>query len=366
MAQGELRSNGGDVPQRAKGQTGETSSLGLVWPPEKMAYNRLKGFYFTAIQSETEFEGFKKEWDAATSALFFDPDCEYSRITMRAVVNNEYLLSHKYELGGMIEAAIPLEGGVNNIFDGMSLVYFGINHPSRLSDSTSSELSYQNRSKAILEAEKTPQDLINKPILEGGYEISKIDSSIDFNEDDKTVKDMYELYHPFAWKKKDIVEMLNSKTRMITVAKKKGTIVSAGVAEREAVQIQFGGVPYQLDLIELTDAATLVAHEGGENHEGKGLYSAVSTLALQEIAKAYADEGETPQGVLVFGESNSKQLGLLMACVRQGRSIAEGLLEKHVPILDPGEKRDEQKNKFNSFFPTYIGKSKLREKYGNN
>lgn len=358
MAQSEV-SNGGDAPQHIPGQPGETSSLGLFWPPKETLYHRKKGFYFTAIQSDKDFSGFKKEWDQAVESPDFSVNGKYSRVTIRAVVNNGYLHEHP-ELREAIEASIPLEGGPSNVFDGMSLVYFGKNNPNRQADAYPHEEFHINRKEALNQQERTPEQLIDKPKTEG-YDIFPIDKSAQYKLGDKIVTELFNLYRPFDWREEEIVEMLNSKSRMITAASIGGKIVSAGVAEKEAVQIFFGDTPYQLDLIELTDGATLVAPN---NHEGKGLYSAVSTLALREIAKTY--NPATPQAVLVFGESNARQKGLLYACIRQGRQITEGLLEKHVPILDPGEKSEEQKFRYNSFYPTFITKKKLLEKYGHN
>jgi len=359
MALQRTESNGGDAPLHTPGQIGETSSLGLFWPPKETLYHRKKGFFLKAIQSDVEFSEFKTEWDRAIISPHFSAEGAYSRVTMRAVVNDGYLHGHNKNLEGMIEAAIPLEGGEGNVFNGMVLVYFGMNHPDRMSDSYTPESCQMNREIALGEEERTSQELIEKP-KKIGYNIHPIDKTRRYTPHEKVVDDLFKLYGPFNWTREEIVEMLNATNRLIAVGEMNGNIVSAGVAERASASIQFGkDNVHQLDLVELTDAATLVTHE--ENHEGNGLYSAVSTLLLQEIAALYEN---SPYAFIVFGESNASAIGVLKAARHQGRTFAHGMLPKHVPILDRGENAKKELDKYNNFYPTYLSLDKLLSKYG--
>lgn len=384
-AENMAETNGGDTPLHSRGKTGETSSLGLFWPPKETLFRRKKGFFHKAMQTEKEFKEFKHEWDEAVASPHFsmmgesDPEDKsgnYSRITMRAVVNSGFMEAHSDdpEFLDMIEAVIPLEGGENDAFAGMSLVYFGKNLDERKSDNHTLAECQLNKDQALQTGERDPQSLIDKP-KEFGYDIHLVDKSRAYTLEDDTVDSLYKLYAPFNWTQDEILEMLNSKNRLIAVAEMeevisgntKKKIVSAGVAEQASIAIQFGddGTEHRLDLVELTDAATLIRSESGvvENHEGKGLYSAVSTVLLNEIACLNRN---SEHALLVFGESNASALGVLKAATHQGRSFASGMLPKHVPILDRGENAIKEYDHYNNFYPTYLHKDKLLEKYGNN
>ncbi|PIY68851.1 hypothetical protein COY90_03755 [Candidatus Roizmanbacteria bacterium CG_4_10_14_0_8_um_filter_39_9] len=372
-------SNGGDTPLLTPGQPGETSSLGLFWPPKETDYYRAKGFFKKAILSPTHFDRFMWKWNSLVESDRFTTNGReetndekdkknYSRVTLRAVVANEFLQIHSGELQEMVEAIIPLEGGVGNVFACTSLVYFGKNHPNRKSDDNTNKSCIENVRNALSEEERTPEQMI-ATAKNNGYTLRHIDKNKVYTNTNKEVQQLFALYQPFGWSQAQVVELLNSPNRLIAVAKKDGVIVSAGIAEMATESIRFDrNQSCALDMVELTDAATLVVHER------KGLYSAVSTILLQKLAKKYHN---SPNELIIFGESNASAKGVLRTSKHQGRTFAaqigrdfgygeSGMLNQHVPILDRGEKIETARDRYNNFYPTFINKSKLLSKYGNN
>lgn len=374
MALQTVESNGGDTPLQIGGQPGETSSLGLFWPPKETDFHRAKGFYKRAILSVEDFVPFRQAYDEfAQSPRFTTQGVEsgtgdeknFSRITMRAVVSNEFLMDNVEILQPMVESILPL--GNDGAFAGTSLVYFGTNHPERQSDQMRMEQCVNNLHTALAEPVRTPDEMIAKA-SQNGYELALVDKTHEYTAADKIASDLFALYKPFGWSQEQVLELLNAQNRLVAVARTDDTVVSAGIAEMGREFIQFGAdTTYPLDLVELTDAATLVAHEG------KGLYSGVSTILLNELAVQYS---HSPTEVLVFGESNASALGVLKTSAHQGRVFASsvgeqfgypnsGMLHQHVPILDRGEKKNEIQYKYNNFYPTFINKGILQNIYGN-
>lgn len=368
-----VESNGGDTPLQIGGQPGETSSLGLFWPPKETDFHRAKGFYKRAILSVEDFMPFRQVYDDfAQSPRFTTHGVEsgdgeeknYSRITMRAVVSNEFLMTNVEMLQPMVESILPL--GNDGAFAGTSLVYFGTNHPDRQSDQMRMEQCVQNLRVALAEPTRRPDEMIAKA-SQNGYGLTLVDKTHEYTTADKIALDLFALYKPFGWSQEQVLELLNAQNRLVAVAQKNDTVVSAGIAEMGTEFIQFGpDNSYPLDLVELTDAATLVADEG------KGLYSGVSTVLLNELATQYS---HSPTEVLVFGESNASALGVLKTSTHQGRIFAasvgeqfgypgSGMLHQHVPILDRGEKKNEVQYKYNNFYPTFITKGILQNTYG--
>jgi hypothetical protein len=374
---GPERANGGDAPIRVPGQPGETSSLGLFWPPKETDFHRVKGFYKQAILSPEDFIAFRGVWDEFSQSPRFTTqgvesengkEQNFSRITLRAVVSDEFLRTHADELQQSVEAIIPLSN--NGPFAGTSLVYFGENHPERNSDEHTMKSCVSNLRVALSTSEKEPEQMIEKA-QNNGYDISLIDKNHIYSGREKLVKQLFELYRPFGWSKKQIIELLNSDTRLLATAKRKSddTIVSAGIAEMGREIIQFGAdQSYPLDIVELTDAATLISDEN------QGLYGGVSTMLLGELAHKYK---ATEDEVIIFAESNASATGVLVTSNYQGRTFSatiggdygypeSGMLPQHVPILDRGEQLDKISHKYNNFFQTFINKDKLLEKYGYN
>ena len=115
-----------------------------------------------------------------------------------------------------------------------------------------------------------------------------------------------------------------------------------------------------LKIIELTEAATVT------EHQGQGLYSAVATKGLVELAK-----GSVPfikDGVdLVYGECNGHNQGVLKAARYQGRTFAaeaaqkmklpfNGLLLQHVPIFGSSKISE-----YNNLLPAFLSRATLNE-----
>jgi len=369
--------NGANPPLHEHGNPGETSSLGLFWPPKETDYYRAKGFYPQAILDQNGFDPFLKRLEWRENSRRFttvgqeetgNPESpkNFSRITMRAVVSNDLLQTHVDQLRDKIEAIIPLEGGDNNPFGGTSLVYFGKNHAKRKSDVHTIQNCVDNLRRANEDVERTPQEMTEKA-YQNGYTLELMTKDRVYTLQDHEVAELFALYAPFGWSQEQVLTLLNAHDRLLSVAKKDNIIVSAGIAEMAETHIQFGkDQTHKLHMVELTDAATSV------DHSGKGLYSAVSTVLLQELAKKYA---HTDEEVLVFGESNATALGVLKTSKHQGRTFAaevggalgyteSGMLPQHVTIIDQGEKVEGERAQYNNFYPTFINKSKLLSKYG--
>lgn len=378
MALVEPLTNGGDAPIRVPGQPGETSSLGLFWPPKETDFHRVKAFYPRAVLSEETFAPLNTRYMQRTQSRRFTTEgmeetgkpedgVNVSRVTFRAVVSDEFLRTHNELLRKDVEGIIPLEGmGEGSPFAGTSLVYFGRNHVNRKSDENTTLSCVENLRTALAEPERTPDEMIQKAV-KNGYELTIVRKDCEYTVNDTTAQQLFQLYEPFGWSREQVVELLNAPNRMLSVATKEGSIVSAGIAEIASQNIHFSSdVSANLRMIELTDAATLIAHEG------KGLYSAVSTVLLQELA---IQAQNTNDELIVFGESNASALGVLKTASHQGRTFASevggsfgyqesGMLHQHVPILDRGEKIQEARDRYNNFYPTFINKSKLIQKYG--
>ncbi len=365
-------SNGGDAPIHVKGQPGETSSLGLFWPPKETDFHRVKGFYRKAILNPTDFDAFRQTWDGYLNSPRFTTDgvesgtgteTNFSRLTMRAVVSDDFLWTNAAELRESVEAIIPLEEG--SPFAGTSLVYFGANQADRKSDENTMATCEGNLRTALGESPRTPQQMLARAQL-NGYDVALTQADHTYSLDDKVAGDLYKLYKPFGWTPDQVLELLNSPQRMLATASKEGEVVSAGIAEMGSVAIEFGSdQQYPLDIVELTDAATLV------EHEGRGLYSAVSTELLKQLAQQYKG---SPSSLIILGESNASALGVLKTARHQGRTFAtevgtaygynqSGMLHQHVPILDRGESLANATHQYNNFFPTFINSQTLYGTY---
>jgi hypothetical protein len=116
-----------------------------------------------------------------------------------------------------------------------------------------------------------------------------------------------------------------------------------------------------LEIIEITEAATL------NEHQNKGLYAAVSTQLMIELA------GMMKRGMpidLVFGECNGLSQGVLVVAKQQGRQFAtevgskygfdnSGILFQQVPISGP-----ERHTSYNDLIPAFFTGDQLFKKYG--
>lgn len=363
------RINGNDAPIHEAGQP--TSSIGPIWPPQPYSHERVRGIYNGGVVQDfgdlriiiSEINKWRR--DPLFGADIKGDENGFSRISLRAVVSNDLLMSRSNMLSPIVEAILPLEG-TKDEFRGASLVYFGGNHKERSGSSSTVESNRKNLDLAMTKEAQEPQTLLKKA-TDNGYELAIVhapdlqsgaDAQTHF---DELVEQFYRLYEPFNWKREEIVEMLKKENNIIGAVIKDGQIVSAGIME--LAKIKIGATT--LAMAEVTDAATL------KEHTGKGLYSAVSTMLILELA-ARSSEGTLNGGEidLLTGECNGQAPGVLITSIYQGRTYAarygarlgypqSGVLPYNVPILDPGEKAQENLKTYNHLFPTSLSKESM-------
>ena len=335
-----------DVPDHIAGMT---SSIGALWPPQKASFNRIKGFYTSSVlASPLQFEKFYQNFLDICARASSHPH-ETSRVSIRAVITRSTITSVRPLLERSLEAIIDLRGTPQ--FAGSALVYLGCNHESRASSSDELNSYRKNLATAKIVQPRTQKQLLQRAfnhqcslrILE--YETASPEQRTE------TLNQMADLYARFGWKKPDVENILENPDNIIAIAETKESIVSAGIAEMAKVKI--GNA--EMRMAEITEAATR------EEHICKGLYTAVSTFLIQEIAtrsqRSKFLEGEVD---FVYGECNGNALGVLKTAAIQGRTFAtettarygfphRGILHQHVPIS--GAPRT---TPYNDLFPAYL------------
>lgn len=334
-----------DVPQH---EVGATSSVGGGWPPTEASFNRIKGFYNRIIQTNAELD----EIISQTTEQIQDTT-EATRITLRAIVNRDLLVNKNYD-GSIIEAAIPLSGTRSEL-ENTVLIYLGHNQEERSTIQSEVERFRENLAITETTQQRNFDEIINR-VETNGYELSILEISENIEEREIVIDEMTKLYKRFGWNREEVNELLNSENNIISVARYEGRIVSAGIAE-------VGSIPLEescLRVAEITEAATQ------EEHGRNGLYTAVSSILLREIAeRSKRNEINGGEVDLVYGECNGNAIGILNTMRIQGRIFSadiseelglqnEGMLIQHVPI--DGEPRQTE---YNDLFPAFIVREQL-------
>jgi hypothetical protein len=325
-----------------------TSSVGALWPPAEASFDRIKGIYTPGIIDNPDSMGdLIREVDSA-EGLFRRGDI--TRVSLRAVVDNEFIQEAKKDprIADLIESQFNLDG-TQPVFEGASLVYFGSNHPSR--QPLEIEKIVENVEDAFYTLPQSPDQLISRAQVQG-YELSTLPKDLD-----PTVIDQVSaLYQRFGWTQEEVEEILKQPNNIIAVASLDGEIVSAGIAEMALIPIG----SHEFRIVEITEAATK------EEHSRRGLYTAVSTSLLLELARL-SKEGQVLGGELdlVYGECNGNAPGVLKTARMQGRRFAfedgpDGILFQHVPIAGLPKK-----TRYNDLFPAYISRQDLYRRYLN-
>ena len=331
-------------------QAGQTSSIGGLWPAESASFDRIKAFYTQAvIASNSDLEPFIESWRNGMEAVNSENN-QATRVQYRGLFNADFLaqarLSH-------IEAVIPLDPG--HLGQDTVLAYFGYNNLTRGCDPQDKETISQNINTAMRTRIRSVDEMIARP---EGYSIRTFDRS---DYDEQRVDQMHRLYQRFGWSRDDVIQLLINRNNIIGTATFNGQIVSAGIAELAHIPI---GDDHSMRMVEITEAAT------EQSHEGNGLYAAVSTALIREVAdrSLYRDifGGEVD---LVFGECNGLSTGVLKVARTQGRHFApefrsfrgitsEGILRQQVPIQG-AEKRTE----YNDLVPAFLGREQLHSRF---
>lgn len=342
-------------------ESGLTSSVGALWPPERASFNRIKGIYTPGvIDTPQQLQQFLGVLRHQVEIYFNRVDSNATRISLRTVVSVDTLQEYCQQLQPYIEALIPL-AGTQPTFENSALVYFGVNDKSR--QPLTEELDRYRQTLTEIERRAfSPQEILART-TKNGFQILTLPvlGSLPADQSEKTVDQVSQLYKRFGWEHDDVKEILSNQTNIISVASLDGRIVSAGIAEM--VRIPIG--KESIRIVEITEAAT------HQDYAGMGLYTAVSTRLLCEICRL--SQGNKLLGGevdIVFGECNGNAPGVLKTAIRQQRTFSvdigekygfpnSGILPQHVPIS--GAPR---KTPYNDLFPTFIPREKLYKNYG--
>lgn len=343
-----------DIPDRG---AGVTSSIGAAWPPQKASFNRIKGFYTPSIiASVPQFKKFLHHFSDICARASCHPE-ETSRVSIRALISKQIVPAASQNMEGSLEAILDLEG---TSFNESLLIYLGNNDILRASLDKELEHYRTNVQVALQQSPRSASELIQRATT-NQYNL-RIASyrNANYNERVSTLQQMANLYARFGWKTLDVEEILNNPNNIVAIAQKGDEIVSAGIAEMAKLQIG----EKILRMAEITEAATR------EDHSCKGLYSAVSTFLLCEIAdRSYRSQFLDGEVDLVYGECNGNALGVLKTSALQGRLFScetsarygfprKGILHQHVPIS--GAPRT---TSYNDLFPTYLTKTQIYKNY---
>ncbi|MDO8621492.1 MAG: hypothetical protein Q7R31_04420 [Candidatus Levybacteria bacterium] len=339
-----------DVP---KIEPGLESSVGPLWPPAKASSERLKGIYTLGVVRDVH------DLNNIFGHLQ-NSDPNISRVSLRAVVDNSFIKDIASNGDGeFIEAIIPLEG-TQEAFAPTSIVYFGHNNSNRTPVTEEIEQYRRNLFDALRIIPRSADEVLERPKADG-YKISicKLPENSSLRE--AILDQVTELYARFGWGRVEVSKILFKSSNIIGIATKDERIVSAGIAETAVIPIGSN----TLRMVEITEAATR------DGHDRRGVYTAVSTQLLLEIAQRSKArnifDGEVD---VVFGECNGNAKGVLHTARIQGRTFAtevgaqfglsnSGILPQHVPIS--GAPRT---TRYNDLFPAYIARNKLYEMYG--
>lgn len=341
----------GDTPNH---ESGLTSSIGGLWPPEPASFRRVKAFYTPSTIGE-----------AAANAAFWGNfirektrmiNGEATRVQFRAIYRADYLASVAAEISKDVEAVIPL--GENRLGDDLVLVYLGANTETRQPSHDDLCTIRSNLEIAQQTQKRSPAEIFSRAEIRG-YAVNILNIPQAGPEQEVLIDEMTGLYQRFGWNREEVRELLLNSNNIVSVARKGGNIVSAGIAE--IATIPLGG--QKLTAVEITEAATL------DEHAGQGLYTAVSTRLLEELARRSKENPHSPVD-LVFGECNGLSLGVLKTAKTQGRIFAaevgslygfngSGLLKQQVPISGPPRKTEH-----NDLLPAFLTGKMLIEYYG--
>lgn len=339
-------------------ESGLTSSIGGLWPPEKASFNRIKGIYTPGIIDCSE------HLEAVLTELAFQSRLAVNggsadRVSFRVVFSCDLLRKIAPSITSLVEALVPLSG-TQPEFEDAVLVYLGINGRNR--QPVKEELErYLKTIRSIPRNANLPESSLER-VRAAGYELRMLPllDRVSPSEKETIIAQMSELYDRFGWSRTEVEEILYKSNSIIAVARKGGQIISAGIAEMATVPLGNNSLRF----IEITEAAT------ADGHGGQGLYTAVSTSLLLEIAvRSKAGKILDGQVDLVYGECNGNAPGVLKTSAYQGRTFAvdlgdtygfpeSGFLPQHVPISGA-----ERQTPYNDLFPTFLTRKELYRIY---
>lgn len=272
---------------------------------EPASEERLKFVYSDIVQNHLDVRSLRDTFEEHTALL----GNEFTRLQGRAVVTNEMLqrMSGDGWYQSNLEVVMPLDDITDKP---TSLIYLGRNVGSR--KTTPEDLSIADANYTFAK-EKYPyprsvEEIFDKP-YRNGYEIAVLNDPTNRSDFDQIVTQVHKLYQRFGWEKRaDVEALFRDESYMFTLALKDKEVVSVGLSE--FTELEIGGV--RIPLVELTEAAS------DEEHFGQGLYTAIATRSMIEIA-------DLGYPILTFSESNLASLGVQISARIQGREFCKDI-----------------------------------------
>lgn len=327
----------------------DTSSIGPKWPPRATSHGRIKGIDTRGVVRDEEHWrdvfGTLEAFAERTSV----PGAFPNRLSIRALVADELLARHHAELKRFGEALIPLSSTA------VSLVYLGWNSFERQSDADDLKRAFEHIEAASERSVRLPAEVLAR-VEQQGFAL-RVPTLLERCTDIELQAGVAHLYRRFGWSAAETNLILAHPETLIAIGWEGERVVGAGIAEISHIALEDG---FQLRIAEFSEAATL------QSHQGRGLYSAICTTLMLELARrSQAFDVFGGELDLAFGECSGHDLGVLIAAKRLGRTFSrqvsaaralpiKGYLPQHVPIA--GAPRS---TRYNDLFPTFIDRRAL-------
>lgn len=294
---------------------GKAGSIGPTWPPQPATSNRLRGIKTEILVTPRDTRAFIDEVHAAQSA---HPDL--TRVSLRAFVDrSERIRMGSHWNGLMVEGILPVDHVVG---DSVDLVYLGRNTPERMPKADVYRRMLEVNFGQVNGFERPEPGALIERVCGLDYRFDRLSSA---SVTPKDIHDLVLLYHEafpvymFPITDKTIADLLQNDGNIFLVARYKGQIVSAMIAEYASLEIQ--GKP--IHMYELSDFATSEAVFG--NHQGKKLMAALQIQAITMIHKLYGDEA------LIYAEDRGQLPAVVRSSLYAGMTPV-GALPIHVRI----------------------------------
>jgi hypothetical protein len=302
----------------------QTSSIGAVWPPRvDTTHHRLRGFYAEGVvRTEADIDTFAAHFDAAR--IITQTTEGIDRLTVR-VVAHAGALATLDRMGIHVEAALPLARTEPSLV----VAYTAAN----LGGRAMSQAHLARHRDTLAGAIRRPRPTQNPAaaLRAQGFTPHLVD-----HQDAKALAPRFaELYASFNYVEADIVELLGNTDNTIAYVQDGDRIVSTAMAESASIRVA-GLEP--LNLVEITDASTVL------DYRGRGLYKGVSGYLADRLQHERDDLN------VLYGESNLAMRGVLFAAHENGRRFSHfdnygvlrpdfGILQQNFHVADGAETR---------------------------
>ncbi|HEX7963336.1 MAG TPA: GNAT family N-acetyltransferase [Candidatus Saccharimonadales bacterium] len=317
-------------------RTGQTSSIGAVWPPAETSHQRMRGFYTDQVV--------RTPADAARFATIFHEQHEVAertagvdRLSIRLVAHASALAVLDY-MGVGVEGALPLARTEPNLV----VAYTAANQEGR---------------RMSAEHLANHRELLSAAALRGrslnghSHKLQTQNLSahgVNPSDADALTAAFAPLYAPFDYSEADVTELLANQNNTIVYVADGERVVSTAMAEHATVHV--GGLG-DMHMVEITEASTHA------DYRGRGLYKTASGLLVARVLAENQDVN------VVYGESNLAQPGVIYAAHENGRHFSHfdasaydlgdrtdfGILQQNFHIADGAETRQ-----FNDFALSYV------------